>query len=173
MIYVNENINVMKSLKNKKNLIKRINVLSEILLIFAMYWLATFLRYVLPYGKAFSILDSVQFVILALVFTTSMVLVTYLSGAYFTFHIEGILSELAKVAASTFVGIAADCVIIYIFRLEQFSRVLLFYFAVLSFVSIFIKRIVVDKLIKYYDKKYEVKSSVLMIGSGRTALIIL
>ena len=125
----------MKSLKNKKNLIKRINVLSEILLIFAMYWLATFLRYVLPYGKAFSILDSVQFVILALVFTTSMVLVTYLSGAYFTLHIEGIFTEFAKVAASTFVGIAADCVIIYIFRLEQFSRVLLFYFAILSFLQ--------------------------------------
>ena len=156
LIYVNENINVMQSLKNKKNLIKRINVVLEILLIFAMYWLATFLRYVTPYGNAFSISDSVQFVILALVFTTSMVLVTYMYGAYFTFHIEGILSELAKVAASTFVGIAADCVIIYIFRLEQFSRVLLFYFAVLSFVSILIKRIVVDKLIKYYDKKYEV-----------------
>ena len=161
----------MQSLKNKKNLIKRINVLLEILLIFAMYWLATFLRYVLPYGKAFSILDSFQFVILALVFTTSMVLVTYISGAYFTFHIEGIFTEFAKVAASTFVGIAADCVIIYIFRLEQFSRVLLFYFAVLSFGSILIKRIVVDKLIKYYDKKYEVKSNVLMIGSGRTALL--
>ena len=102
----------MQSLKNKKNLIKRINILLEILLIFAMYWLATFLRYVLPYGKSFAIIDSVQFVILAVVFTTSMVLVTYISGAYFTFHIEGILSEFAKVAASTFVGIAADCVIL-------------------------------------------------------------
>lgn len=83
-------------------------------MIFAMYWQATFLRYVLPYGKAFAILDSSQFVILAIAFTTSMVLVTYLSGAYFTFHIDGILSEFTKVAASTFVGIASDCVIIYI-----------------------------------------------------------
>ncbi|MDD7452084.1 MAG: hypothetical protein PUK76_13675, partial [Treponema sp.] len=70
----------MQSLKNKKNSIKRINVLLEMLLIFAMYWLATFLRYVLPYGKAFAIIDSFQFVILALVFTTSMVIVTYISG---------------------------------------------------------------------------------------------
>ena len=163
----------MQSLKNKKNSIKRINVLLEILLIFATYWLATFFRYVLPYSKAFAILDNVQFVILAVVFTTSMMLVTYISGAYFTLHIEGILSEFAKVAASTFVGIATDCVIIYIFRLEQCSRVLLFYFAILSFSAILIKRIAIDKLIKYYDKKYEVKSNVLMIGSGRTALIIL
>ena len=162
----------MQLLKDKKNLIKRINILLEILLIFAMYWLATFLRYVLPYGKAFAILDSSQFVILAIAFTTSMVLVTYLSGAYFTFHIDGILSEFTKVAASTFVGIAADCVIIYIFRLEQFSRILLFYFAVLSFIVILIKRIAVDKLIKYYDKKYEIKSNVLMVGSGRTALTL-
>ena len=137
-----------------------------------MYWLATFLRYVLPYGKAFAILDSFQFIILAITFTTSMVLVTYLSGAYFTFHIEGILSEFIKVAASTFVGIAADCVIIYIFRLEQFSRILLFYFAVLSFIAILIKRISVDKLIKYYDKKYEIKSNVLMVGSGKAALTL-
>ena len=72
----------MQSLKNKKNLIKRINILLEILLLFAMYWLATFLRYVLPYGKTFAIIDSFQFVILALVFTTSMVLVTYISGDF-------------------------------------------------------------------------------------------
>ena len=104
----------MQSLKDKKNLIKRINILLEILLIFAMYWLATFLRYVLPYGKAVAILDSFQFVIIAIAFTASMVLVTYISGAYFTFHIESALTEIVKVATSTFVGIAADCVIIYI-----------------------------------------------------------
>lgn len=43
-----------------------------------MYWLATFLRYVIPYGMPFAISDSFQFIILAVTFTISIVLVTYL-----------------------------------------------------------------------------------------------
>lgn len=162
----------MQTLKKHKNILKTLNILAEIILIFIMYWIAVWLRMVLPYGEYFYIGDSVQFMILAIVFTLVIVLVTYLSGAYFTFHIESIPRELIKVAMSTFYGIATDCVIIYLFRLEQFSRVLLGYFTVLSFLVILTKRIVFDRLVNYYDKKYNIASNVIMIGAGRTAKLL-
>lgn len=159
-------------LKKYKGIIKSINIFIEILLIFMAYWGAVWGRTTIAVGQVFAISDSVQYMILAIVFTLVIILVTYLSGAYFTFHIESVPKELRKVATSTFYGIASDCVIIYLFRLEQFSRILLGYFAVLAFFVILVKRIIFDKLVNYYDKKYDITSNVLLIGAGRTAKLI-
>lgn len=163
---------MMTKLKNNKSILKTLNILLEIVIIFSMYWTAVWLRMILPFGTYFHVFDSVQYMVLAIVFTLVIILVTYLSGAYFTFHIESITKEIIKVATSTFYGIASDCVLIYLFRLEQFSRVLLGYFTVLAFVAILIKRIIFNKLVNYYDRKYNVANNVVMIGAGRTAKLV-
>lgn len=160
----------MKALKQHKETLKKINIFIEALAIFGMYWLATLLRFKLPFGTAFSIFDSVKFMALAFVFTFIIILVTYLNGDYFTFHIDSIPSEMRKVFVSTVIGVCVDCTIIYLFKLEQFSRLLLIYFAILAYFIILVKRIILGKYAKYYDKKYRINNNVIMIGSGRSAV---
>lgn len=149
---------------------KNANICVEAIIIFAMYWLATFLRTIIPFGPPFAVVDSVNFMILAIIFTAAIVMVTYFTGGYFTFHIDTITKEFRKVLISTIVGLCVDCTIIYIFKMEQFSRLLLIYFAVLSFITIFVKRLIFNKYVKYYDAKYKIVTNVVMLGSGRSAI---
>lgn len=160
----------MDKLRNYRSQIKKANIFVEAIIIFAMYWLATFLRFSIPVGRTFAIFDGIKFVALAIAFTAAIILVTYLSGGYFTFHIDTIPREFRKVLVSTLVGLCIDCTIIYVFKLEQFSRLLLIYFAVLSFTFIFIKRIIFSKLADKYAKKYEMATTAIMFGSGRSAV---
>lgn len=155
--------------KNKA-LLKKLNIVVEAVIIFAMYWLATLLRLKIKTGMEFAINDSFNFMILAIIFTVAMVIVTYISGGYFTFHIDSMSTEAKKVFLSTLIGLCVDCTIIYLFKMEQFSRLLLIYFAVLSFFAIYIKRIIFSKQAKKFDKLYQIKTNVIMLGSGRSAV---
>lgn len=160
----------MKALKKYKETLKKFNMLIEAIIIFAMYWLATFMRFKLPFGTAFSIFDSVKFMVLAFVFTFVIILITYLNGDYFTFHIDTVFSEMRKVFISTVIGVCVDCTIIYLFKMEQFSRILLIYFSVLTYFAILFKRIVFGKYAKYYSTKFRINNNVIMIGNGRNAV---
>lgn len=153
-----------------KKQIKILNIAFEAVIIFAVYWLATFIRRIAPIGQRFSVYDSVYFMALAFIFTISFVVVTYLYAGYFTFHIKSISGEFRKVAASTVVGLCLDCTIIFLFKMQQFSRVLLVYFAVLSFIAIFVKRVIFAKLASKYAKKYKVSTKVIMFGRGKGAV---
>lgn len=162
----------MSKLKKQKNLLKKINIFVELLLVFAMYWLAVGFRLVLPYGTEFWVREAGVYMALAVLFSVTIVVVTYIMGGYFSFHIQGKGSELVKVFVSNLVGFCLTCTIIYFLKWHQFSRLLLAYFTFLSFISIYIKRVVVDKLVRLYDKKYSITNKVLLIGSGYQAQII-
>lgn len=162
----------MSKLSKLKSDLKRINVVVELILVFAMYWLAVVMRYVIPYGCRFWIGEAKTFMILGILFSVTMVLVTYLMGGYFSFHTKGKWNEFVEVFLSNLIGFCLTCTIIYFLKWQQFSRLLLAYFTVLSSLSIYIKRILVDKLVRLYDKKYGIKNNVLLIGSNFQAQII-
>lgn len=162
----------MKKLTKHKSTLKKLNIIIELLLVFAMYWLAVVLRYVIPYGMRFWIGEASSFMILGILFSVTIVMATYAMGGYFSFHIKGKGRELVRVFVSNLIGFSVACTIIYFLKWEQFSRLLLGYFTVLSFFSIYIKRLIVDKLVCMYDKKYSIKNNVLLIGSGSQAEIV-
>lgn len=163
---------VMNKLIKHKSILKKLNIAIELLLVFAMYWLAVVLRYVIPYGRRFWIGEASSFMALGILFSVTIVLVTYVMGGYFSFHIHGKGKELIKVLVSNLVGFSVTCTIIYFLKWEQFSRLLLGYFTVLAFFSIYIKRLIIDKLVCMYDEKYSIKNNILLIGSGSQAEIV-
>lgn len=160
----------MNKLTKFKKQIKLLNIVFEAAIIFVVYWIATYVRHVMPIGQRFAVYDSVYFMVLAFIFTASFVLVTYLYGGYFTFHIKSKIDEFKKVASSTVVGLCLDCTIIFLFKMQQFSRVLLVYFAVLSFVTIYAKRVIFDIIVKRYARKYRISTKVVMFGRGKGAV---
>ena len=154
---------------NKKKL-KYVNIVLEIVLVFCTYWIATLIRFSLPLGKNFAIFDSVIYMSLAFIFTLLVVLVSYLSGVYFTFHSSGLISEIKSSFKCVMVGFMADCTLIYFCHMDQFSRVLMVYFGVLSFLFIVVKRILLSKLVDRYKERNKAYNKVLLIGSGEEAL---
>lgn len=159
----------MEKLRTYKRQLKILNILLEAVMIFAAYWIATFLRFIIPAGNLFGIFDSIKFMILAFIFTGAFILVTYAMGGYFSFRVAT-FGEIKKVALSAIIGLCIDCTIIYLFKMEQFSRLLLLYFTVLSFAFIYIKRIILSRIASKYAQKYKLSTSVIMFGCNRGAL---
>lgn len=162
----------MKNLSMHKNILKKLNIVIEFFMVFAMYWIAVALRLVISYGKEFWVREAGTYMIVAIMFSATIILVTYSMGGYFSFHIKGKGNEFIKVFVSNLIGFCISCTIIYFLKWHQFSRLLLAYFTLLSCISIYIKRVLVDKLVRGYDKKYSIKNKVLMIGSDYQAQIV-
>lgn len=159
----------MDKLRAHKSLLKKLNIVLEAIIIFIAYWIATFFRFAIPAGKVFSIFDSIKFMILAFLFTASFIVVTYAMGGYFSFRVA-LGGEIKKVVLSTIIGLCIDCTIIYLFKMEQFSRLLLLYFSVLSFIFIYVKRIILSNLAGRYAQKYKISTSVIMFGCTQGAV---
>lgn len=162
----------MNKLGNYKRILKKLNIVVEFLLVFVMYWCATGLKLLIPLGLELWWREASTYMIVAILFSVTIVLVTYFTGGYFSFHIKSKVNEFYKVFISNLVGFCLACTIIYFLKWHQFSRLLLAYFTLLSFISIYIKRVIVDKLVREYDMKYSIKNRVLMIGSDYQAQIV-
>lgn len=163
---------IIKFMNKYKDILKKINIVIELILIFAMYWLAILLRLIIHFGVPFAVRDARMFMAVGVLFSLTVVFTTFIMGGYFSFHIRGKCNELIKVFASTFIGFSVSCMIVYFLKWYQLSRLLLTYFTFLSFAAVYIKRIIVDKLVRVYDEKNNIKCHVLLIGSGSEAQIV-
>lgn len=162
----------MSKLLKYKNRLKKVNIIIELGLVFAMYWIAVMIRLFFPSHRGFWFGDAKMFMALGVLFSIAIVTVTYIMGGYFSFHIKSRLSEIIKVFSSILIGVGVTSAIIFFLKWQQFSRLLFLYFIVLSFVSLYIKRILFDKLVRVYDDKHSIKNNVLLIGEDYQAQII-
>lgn len=150
--------------------INRINVLLEFVLILASYWVASIIRALIPIGTHFTIKDSINFMPLSIVYATTMVIVFWSQRKYRTLTIRSRLKEIIDIGLAVLVALLICSAIIYLFRLEQFSRLLMIYCAVLTEVFILTKRIILNKIERAYIEKHQIKTEVLLIGSGLNAI---
>ncbi len=150
--------------------IKRINVLLEFVLILASYWVASILRVIIPLGTHFTIVDSISFMPLSFVYAFTMVAVFWSQRKYRTLTIRSRLKEIIDTAYAVLIALVVVSAIIYLFRLEQFSRLLMIYCAVLTEIVILTKRIVLNKIERAYIEKHQIRTEVLLIGDGENAV---
>ena len=144
---------------------KRVNILSEMLLIMACYFLCGVIRVYLPWGRAYAFRDTLAYGYLAVLYTAVFVLIHDLSGGYKSLKFGGFRREILRIAVGELLGCLVMTSVIYIFRLEQFSRLLLILFLLCSAAALLVKRIVVSH---FYMKYSQTKGSfnVLLVGAG-------
>ena len=144
---------------------KLVNILSETLLIMACYFLCGVIRVYLPLGRAYAFRDTLAYGYLAVLYTAVFVLIHDLSGGYKSLKFGGLRIELLRIAVGELLGCLVMTSVIYIFRLEQFSRLLLILFLLCSAAALLVKRIVVSH---FYMKYSQTKGSfnVLLVGAG-------
>lgn len=144
---------------------KLVSMLSELLLIMVCYYLSGVIRVFLPLGRAYAFADTLSYGYLAVLYAVVFVLIHYFLGGYESLKFGGARRELLRIAVGELLGCLVMTSVIYIFRLEQFSRLLLVLFLVCSAAALLAKRLVVSHFyIKYSMTKGHFNT--LLVGAG-------
>lgn len=142
-----------------------VNMITELLLILICYFACGVIRAYLPGARYFAYADTVTFVYLAVLYAGAFVLIQYVLGGYDSLKFAGMRRECLGIVLSELLACIVMTSVIYIFRLEQFSRLLLVLLLVCSAGVLLVKRMVLS----HFYMKYSVTKghfNTLLVGAG-------
>lgn len=144
---------------------KLVSMLMELLLIMACYYLCGVIRVFLPLGRAYAFRDTISYAYLAVLYAAAFVLINDLLGGYDSLKFGSARKELLRIALGELLGCLVMTSVIYIFRLEQFSRLLLILLLLCSAAVLLVKRLLVSH---FYMKYSQTKGhfNTLLVGAG-------
>ena len=144
---------------------KLVSMLTELLLIMACYYLCGVIRVFLPLGRTYAFQDTNAYAYLAVLYAVVFVLIHYILGGYDSLKFGSLRKELLRMILGELLGCLVMTSVIYVFRLEQFSRLLLILFLICSAGVLLVKRLVVSH---YYMKYSQTKGhfNTLLVGAG-------
>lgn len=154
---------------HNSKLLRAGNAALDFFLILLVFWISGLLRIALPFGSTFYMQDIRRFFPLAVLYAFVMVGGYAVEGSYRSLHVRSMAKMLVKIAVTNLIGFAVMATFLYVFRLDQFSRLLLGYFYLFSVTAVAAKRIVLDRAITAYAKKHNLASHILLVGSGELA----
>ena len=156
-------------LEKHLKLLHILNGLLDFILLLLVYLCAGALRVVTPYVGLFSPIDILYNLPAGLMYAVIMTAVYSLQGGYRIMHVRGFVRESVEVGVSNLISFAMAATVLYVFKLSQFSRLLLAYYYLLSVGVIVIKRLLLKKAAERYLRSHDVATRVLLIGSGSLA----
>lgn len=144
---------------------KLVSILAELSIIMICYYLCGVIRVFLPLGRAYAFQDTNAYAYLAGLYAVVFILIHYFLGGYDSLKFGSLRKELLRIMLGELLGCLVMTSVIYIFRLEQFSRLLLILFLICSAAALLVKRIVVSH---YYMKYSQTKGhfNTLLMGAG-------
>ena len=158
-------------IKRMQRLLNTVNrILDAILLILALQ-LANFLWLTLIKQESTNIATALIGNLPAtLCYALVMVLVYQLLGLYGSQRLRRFGSEFVRVCAANALGVLIVAAMLFLFRLEDFSRGVLGLFWLFSCVLVLVKRAVVRRVLRYYRKQGYNQKHVILVGDGPLAV---
>ncbi len=157
-------------MQNNQKGLTLFQVLSDGILVFASYFLALQVRFVWLDGIMTEFnLWTLQAVLAAGVYSLALVVAFYLCQLYESFRFNHIEKELVRVAVINGVGTLILMSFLYIFRMEQISRMAVFLFWLISTVLVGAKRWIVKGMLHRYRAKGYNQRHVVVVGCGHLA----
>ena len=155
-------------IKENQELLNRLNVLTDGMIIFLAipfcYWIRLYLNdgIALAYEFSFYLLIGGSFALIN-------ILLYAISGLYRSFRTRGILSELWMLLQVDIVAMSLLVAGLFIFRYVDFSRLLLGFYFCATFIGVGTKRMLLRILLRRWRKKGWNLKHILIIGGGKTA----
>ncbi len=157
-------------MQNNQKGLTLFQVLSDGILVFASYFLALQVRFVWLDGVMTEFnLWTLQAVLAAGVYSLALVVAFYLCQLYESFRFNHIEKELVRVAVINGVGALILMSFLYIFRMEQISRMAVFLFWLISTVLVGAKRWIVKGMLHRFRAKGYNQRHVVVVGCGHLA----
>ena len=156
-------------IKKNQKIINILNMLSDGIIIFLSYFVSLFIRFVLMNGTVSLILWRYPYTLVAVMYSIAMVFFYYGMRMYGSYRFKAAGVENLSILSINGVGIMSLMSVMYILRLEDFSRsVLIIYWAVSS-VAVILKRFIVRKILHHYRRLGYNQKHVIVVGNGHHA----
>ena len=134
------------------------NALAEFVLILIAYVIAGVLRVATPWGSPFILSDVERYFSIAVVYAVVIVLCYMVKGDYLTLHHGSFIKGAFMVALVNLGGFVVVAALMSVFRISQFSRLLLGFFYVLSAGILVVKRHVFHLIGRAYVRKHKTQA---------------
>ena len=155
--------------KQNRRIIVLINMLCEIVIFLAAYWLSMFIRFTLMHGIMNKAMTSGLSWRLILLYSAAIVCSYWMAHLYVPIYYIALRKELLRVVIINLVGTIALGFALYIFRVIDFSRLALALFGIVSTVMICTKRVIVHAVVRKHRILGDRRRHVILVGSGRLA----
>ena len=157
--------------RKNQALLNLLNALVDACLIMTAYFLSVWLRLVVLTDKPESLdLVLAPKVLLAAAASAAVMVVLYhVLGLYGTFRYENLGQEAFYLAVANALGILVVGTALYVFRFEDFARLALFYFYVLSWAFVFVKRLLLRRVLAASRARGFDCRTVLVVGADALA----
>lgn len=159
-------------IRSNQKILNAVNMILDALLIFSSYLLATYIRFDIMYGAspALQLAWNAMYLRGALLYTVVLVGAFYAFRLYGSYRFQSQIRELSVIFMINAVGATAITAFLYVTRLADFSRLAIFFFFILSTVSVSAKRICLRALLRYFRKLGYNQKHVIVVGNGHFAM---
>lgn len=158
-------------IRRNQKLLNAVNMILDAILIFCSYLLATYIRFDVMYGAApaLQLAWNAAFFRGAFFYTVALVGAFYAFRLYGSYRFQSQIRELSLIFLINAVGATAITAFLYVTRLADFSRLAIFFFFILSTVSVSLKRICLRALLRHFRKLGYNQKHVIVVGNGHFA----
>lgn len=146
-----------------------INLLSDALLIFISYIIAVFIRFELFSGVVSIQLTSPRFLFFTFVYSFAVTIVYFFAKLYQSQRMRMMGGAIVKILFINGLGTLMFIAILYLSRVMDFSRWMLFAFWFISSMAVILKHTVVRIILHYYRKRGYNLRHIAIVGNGRLA----
>lgn len=158
-------------IRRHQNLFNIANCAADALLLAAAYFIGAWLRMSVftDEPQYIDIIFKPHTLLAAALYAVGMVAVYGLVGMYGSFRYENPWQEAMWLCGANAVGLLGVGAMLYFFRLEDFSRLALAYFYILSCVFVIAKRLLVRRILARYRALGYSRRTALLVGGGALA----
>lgn len=158
-------------IKDNQKVFNRLHVIMDALLIAVSYILAWYFKFFIFYNEAPGTgkLSMHQYFQALWFIVPGYILLYYLLGVYTPKRTAGQWHEVFSIVKANTVGLGIFIVILYVFKLIDYSRSMIFIFYGISIVCAGISRFAVRNSLRYFRKKGYNLKYVLLVGYSRAA----
>lgn len=152
-------------------ILKFLNIISELVILFVSFYISGHIRGFLHTDviKAFGVEDINKFVLCYVLVSVFGVLVYLLAGNYSSIHTDiGIKGFLSIFTVQCMAGFTCSG-FLYLSNGQQFSRVWICLYVIVSTILIYIKRVIADRWARKFVEKSNLTISYIVIGDGYQA----
>lgn len=146
-----------------------INVLSDSLLIFLSYLVSLFIRFKLFSGVVSLQLASPRFLLIAYAYSLAVVVIYFFSKIYQSQRLRTMGGASFKILLINGLGTLIFIAMLYLMRVMDFSRWMLFGFWIISSFAVIFKHSALRLVLHYYRKRGYNLRHIAIVGNGRLA----
>ena len=158
-------------ISQNQKILNWINVITDGMILFASYLIATFIRFYIMYGAkpALQIAWNQEYFTAAFVFTAIELLVFSFAHLYSLTRRNRLYTEIIRIISVGALAILGLMAFLYLTRVVDFSRIAMGIYLVLTTVLLSVKRIILRLILRYFRKEGYNQKHVLIVGDGKHA----